>query len=325
MSKIRKVKKSLESILKSNVRYTPVQINLLVSYSCNLACGYCYQHSQSSEEMSFEDFKNVVGKGEELGVGHFNITGGEPLRWPNIIGGISYLTEKNFLTYLTSNGFLLTDRLAEDLGKAELDILSISLDGINSLENSEKTLDKHDTLFTGRLKYLRDKYNMVIILNGVVGKESKGQIPELLQYAHKNKFLISLGFEAPNPLASTSIKYESLGKKVMDSVCDASKRGFLIEPVNYFIKPEFDCFVGKKKSLSVGPDLRIQYCFKTGQKTKGINEFSKGDLPQYVRGLRTHISKCNRLCVSNCAYMGSYYAKYHPMSMLKLFVKAAFH
>jgi len=321
VSKRKKVIGTVKSILRSTIKPTPVQINVLPSYKCNLNCGYCNQRSNEESDMSIEGFKGVVKKAEELHAGHFNFTGGEPLLWSSIIDAIAYLTEKHFASHITSNGFSLDDKVAKELGKAELDILNISLDGIEDILDSDKTLSKHEEYFTKRLCQLKDRYNIRIKINGVITQNNIHQIPLLLDYSHKNGFLISLGYEVPDLNTLEDIDYKNkLPEDIMKLISAASRAGLLIEPIKYFDNPKFNCYIVKKNSLSIGPNLDIQYCFKTGQSTKRITEFQEKDYPKYFEGLKKHISLCNPLCASNCAYMADYFMQ-HPIRAVRLFMK----
>lgn len=317
MSKIKKEIRTIKSILRLLISPTPVQINLIPTYRCNLDCSYCHQHSIRGKSLSYDDFKSLVAQAEKLGAGYFNFTGGEPLLWEPLSDAVALLTQKNFGSHLTSNAFLLEDKIAEELGRAELDLLNISLDGVDDLPNSDKTLSKHDPGFTERLHYMKERYKVRIQINGVISQYNIDQIPDILSYAGENNFIASLGLEVPR-LGSMRVK----NKEIPDGILSKIKPGerLLIEPRSYFTNPSFNCFAAKRRSLSIGPNMWIQYCFKIGRKYKPFTEFKQDDYEDYLQHLKEQLKQCNPLCSSNCAYMADYFA-HNPFKAVELFLR----
>ncbi|MFH1511253.1 MAG: radical SAM protein [Candidatus Woesearchaeota archaeon] len=316
MSKAGKIVRLAKSFLRQEP--TPHQMNVLPSYDCNLRCSYCNQYGDRSRKMDFASFKAVVEKAEELRAGYFNFTGGEPLMWQYLIESVAYLSQKNIGSHVTSNGFLLDDRMVTELGSAGLDSICISLDGISNIEKSEKSLARHEHDLTERLHYLRKNHHVIIEINSVVNAANADQVPLLLDFAKRNKFFLSLGIEVPT-IGTRQQEHTNYMKKEL-SEAKKDEKWFLIDPTEYADMPVFDCFMAKKKTLSIGPDLKIQYCFKTKKTAGSILEFSQRDYPAYLEELRKHIGWCNPQCASKCAYMGQYYLK-HPGALIKMLYK----
>lgn len=111
-------------------------LRISVTDRCNLRCLYCMGEdgiAQLSHQdiLRFEEITAVVRAGAELGISKIRLTGGEPLVRNNLsdlvhsikaIAGIKDLA-------LTTNGLLLPQQ-AEDLKKAGLDRVNISLDSL---------------------------------------------------------------------------------------------------------------------------------------------------------------------------------------------------
>lgn len=106
---------------------------------CNFSCQYCMP---DGEELSYILKQELLSQIElltllkkvfiPLGFRKFRLTGGEPLLRPNIVEivrEIASLPETEDLS-MTTNGFLLSN-LAEDLYKAGLKRINISLDSLN--------------------------------------------------------------------------------------------------------------------------------------------------------------------------------------------------
>lgn len=130
---------------------TPMSVHIFPSYKCNFSCSYCI-HAMSTEElklkefkkenMSFNTYKNAIdgiSKYDEklkalIFAGH-----GEPLIHPDIAKMVQYAKERNISERIeiTTNASLLTKKMSDDLIKAGVDRLKISIQGTNK----EKYLD----------------------------------------------------------------------------------------------------------------------------------------------------------------------------------------
>jgi MoaA/NifB/PqqE/SkfB family radical SAM enzyme len=110
---------------------------------CNIACRHCFISCGPKVDrhalMSVEQVEQAIEDAAALGCRAYYFTGGEPFLHPEILRLIDKALEKGPLGILT-NGMLITDTLAEELGRRfkespySLD-LRISLDGITQEEN----------------------------------------------------------------------------------------------------------------------------------------------------------------------------------------------
>jgi len=113
-------------------------LRISVTDRCNLRCTYCMPEAgiklkSHADILSYEKIVQIAAAAVRLGIHKLRITGGEPLARKNIaflihelkvISGISEVS-------MTSNGTLL-DLLAEDIHRAGLDRLNISLDTLDA-------------------------------------------------------------------------------------------------------------------------------------------------------------------------------------------------
>ena len=119
-------------------------LRISVTDLCNLRCQYCMPKDgvcklEHEDVLSTEEFYEIAKAFVELGVQKIRITGGEPL----VKNGIVELVEKIASLGLkdlamTTNGLLLP-KYAEDLKKAGLDRVNISLDTLDAKKYSEIT------------------------------------------------------------------------------------------------------------------------------------------------------------------------------------------
>lgn len=114
----------------------PHRMDLMVSamtdrcgaWKCNQKCIFCYAAGQklsSSEELSTEQWKMVIDKLAKANVPMLTFTGGEPTLRTDLVELIAY--SKRFITRLNTNGVNLTKGLVNNLVKAELDSVQITL------------------------------------------------------------------------------------------------------------------------------------------------------------------------------------------------------
>lgn len=103
----------------------------IISY-CNAVCTTCnfYQVPRSSwKYVNFEDAKKAIDILYDSGFRMTSLTGGEPLMNPDIFKICDYLNKKGFIiTYMPTNGILITEEVARDLKKAEIRLVGISVD-----------------------------------------------------------------------------------------------------------------------------------------------------------------------------------------------------
>ncbi|HYH00332.1 MAG TPA: TIGR04053 family radical SAM/SPASM domain-containing protein [Terriglobales bacterium] len=104
-----------------------------VTQACDLACVHCRacaQPQRNSFELSTEDGKRLIDDIADLEVPVFVITGGDPLKRPDIYDLVQYASERGVRTSLTPSATpLLTREAIGELQKRGLARLAISLDG----------------------------------------------------------------------------------------------------------------------------------------------------------------------------------------------------
>jgi cyclic pyranopterin phosphate synthase len=112
-------------------------LRISITDKCNLKCLYCMpskgpRYFKNSDVLTDEEIVRFVGIAHKQGLKKVRITGGEPLVRKNIIGLVSSIKEIGIPDLsLTTNGIKLSG-LAEDLKKAGLDRVNISLDTLDA-------------------------------------------------------------------------------------------------------------------------------------------------------------------------------------------------
>ena len=120
-------------------------LRLSVTDRCNLRCKYCMPEEgidklEHGDILRFEEIDTIVGHMANLGIDKVRITGGEPLVRRGIVDLIKMLHRHELIREIamTTNGLLLAE-MAEDLKKAGLRRVNISMDSLNPMRYQTMT------------------------------------------------------------------------------------------------------------------------------------------------------------------------------------------
>lgn len=129
------------------------QLTWFVSNKCNLSCIHCgvSANDRKFNEITLEQFENLIPKLKDLGVEYITLTGGEPLLRKDIIEIITLLKSNNFKVGMVSNGTYI-DKLNNLSSENIIDVISISIDG---LEENHSLVRKSKTNFNDTLKAIQ--------------------------------------------------------------------------------------------------------------------------------------------------------------------------
>ena len=106
-----------------------------ISDICNLNCRHCYHQRGESVTISIESAEKTLKKLRTLGTTHIHFLGGEPLMVPNIIDILELAKELGFMTSINTNGMRINESFAQELLKANVDSIMISMDGASKEVN----------------------------------------------------------------------------------------------------------------------------------------------------------------------------------------------
>ena len=112
----------------------PHRMDIMVSamtkngrWHCNQKCVHCYAAGQvlsDEEELSTEEWKQILDKCRDIGTPQVTFTGGEPTMREDLIELIKYA--RWFISRLNTNGIKLTEDYCRKLHEAELDSVQIT-------------------------------------------------------------------------------------------------------------------------------------------------------------------------------------------------------
>ena len=154
----------------------PKQVTFAITNHCNMTCSTC-----SFPELSEHEKKNVPLDDTEFatkfladnGVRMISITGGEPLMHPDFLDICRTITKRDIMiSYISTNGILLTEEIATELADQNINIIGLSIDVMNN--NGYGITRKVNILKTiTKAKKLLDKYNIDTYAGIVLGHHTQ--------------------------------------------------------------------------------------------------------------------------------------------------------
>ena len=222
----------------------PIAAQLYITDQCNLDCHYCSEYDNSGPHPSLADIKIWVRKIKDLGCIRIGLQGGEPLVHPDIVAIIRYCKSLKLRTSMSTNGFKLTRTLIRDFEDAGLDSLQISVDKMNPVASTRKSLKtvipKIDLLMDSKLKFN---------VTGVLFKDTIDEAQEVLEYGYSKDIAVHSRLVHSGPPGSYHVE---TGKKddlegLIDFQIKQKRRGHKVHTTEHL----FDY----QKSLLNGHDI----------------------------------------------------------------------
>ena len=115
-----------------------------VTRRCNLKCVHCYSHSEDKSyggELSLDEGKALIEDLSQFGSPVILFSGGEPLIRPDILELIQYAVRLGRRAVVSTNGTLITERMAARLQEIGLSYVGISLDGLEKVHDAFRGFD----------------------------------------------------------------------------------------------------------------------------------------------------------------------------------------
>ncbi len=245
--------------IKENDRKNHELIDLFweCTLTCNAKCKHCGSSAEKRKydgELSTKEIKEVFKQiADDMNANKIliNVTGGEPLVRADLCEVMEYATsELGFHWGMTSNGILLNDKNIAKLKKANMETISISIDGLEETHDKFRGVPGSYKTIVSNIKKLREA-NFVehIQVTTVFHKENINQIEDLYKVMNDLK-IDSWRLASMDPIgrANENTDLQLDGKdirKILDFIKNNRKRGKL--------KLEYGCpgFLGMKYEKEV--------------------------------------------------------------------------
>jgi len=143
----------------------PILAHIIPMRRCNLSCGYCNEYDKVSNPVPTAEMLRRVEMLAKLGTSIITISGGEPLLHPDLDEIIRGIRSQGAIATIITNGYLLTPERIQQLNRAGLEHLQISIDNVNPDDISKKSLKVLDR----KLQWLSEHAVFDININSVLG------------------------------------------------------------------------------------------------------------------------------------------------------------
>lgn len=166
---------------RSNHLSAPLNITIYPSFACQADCEFCYVKNYCNEDlgiMSLESLKRLIDEIEDLQVPYVSILGGEPLLLPYIEKLLDYMSKKNIVFNITTNGFLLNDKIIYYVRRYKNIHLSVSLQSVDDYHTSVTKINYKNILSNIR------KAEGNCRINTVFFKQSLKQLESLVDFVY---------------------------------------------------------------------------------------------------------------------------------------------
>lgn len=184
-----------ERYIKAQRERDLLTITIAPTLRCNFECSYCYENRNGKIINNYEQVKIIdfISKQLKMGYKKLNLIwfGGEPLIVFDIIKNMSKtlikLCEEKGVKYdafLTTNGYLLTERIMAQLEELKIKQLFITLDGPKVIHDQRRHLLGGGETFERIVANLfkAKKYGVETIIRMNVDKTNSNYIEELRDY-----------------------------------------------------------------------------------------------------------------------------------------------
>ena len=115
----------------SDGKRVPIIGNFELTRKCGFNCAICYNERRNSQEITFNEVKNLVDELAEMGCLYLNLTGGDPLIRKDFCEIYMYIYEKGIIPSVETALSCLTDEQIKIFKKYRPEKLQISIYGID--------------------------------------------------------------------------------------------------------------------------------------------------------------------------------------------------
>ena len=163
----------------------PMWLLAEVTYRCPLHCAFCYNpvdFARHEDELSTEQWKDVLRQARTLGSVQCGFSGGEPLLRDDLEELVAEARRLGFYTNLITSGVGLTETRIAALKEAGLDHIQLSFQDstreLNDFLSSTKTFD-----LKKRVAALIKKYDYPMVMNCVLHRHNLPHLDKIIDMA----------------------------------------------------------------------------------------------------------------------------------------------
>lgn len=154
------------------------KIYIEITNICNLNCSFCSKNSRKKENMTLEEFKQILEKIKHRTESIYLHVTGEPLLHPNFEEILSIIDKYNMRLNITTNGTLLKDKIASLNNCNSLAKINISLHS----ENHDKNYYNQVFNSVSKLENKVVIYRLWTLQNNKLDKQSTEIVEKIKNY-----------------------------------------------------------------------------------------------------------------------------------------------
>jgi len=154
-----------------------------ITRRCNLKCVHCYAHAKDipfDNELTTEEGKGLIDDLSAFGSPVMLFSGGEPLVRKDLPQLAAYAVEKGMRAVISTNGTLITPKMARTLKEIGLSYVGISLDGMQEINDRFRGITG---AFKSALEGIKNSQDagIKVGLRFTVNKFNVKEIPKIFQ------------------------------------------------------------------------------------------------------------------------------------------------
>jgi MoaA/NifB/PqqE/SkfB family radical SAM enzyme len=269
---------ALKALWQMRAMRRPFVLSHGINARCNLKCRFCEYWSAPGKEMTAPEIFRMLEDAKSFGIGAYNAWTAEPLLRRDLPDILRHAKGLGLITSLVTNGILLKSRVQE---LADLDYLSVSLDGLGSYKDLRSA--DPDAVIDGIIA-ARDAGHEILI-NCVISSKNLHELDDLVNLARSLGVWIS--FEPINESPGIEEKvWDELGirndvkfeyEQALERLIDLKKNGAPIINSQTYLKmiksqkADFKCHASDIV-LHVSADGTIVNCRVEGAPLGNVSE-----------------------------------------------------
>ena len=296
-----RVKHPLRALSSLVWHRAPIEAQLIVTRRCNLSCGYCTEYDDHSPEVPFEILKERIDALHKLRVINIAMLGGEPLLHSRIADVIAY-ADREAQVSMTTNAFLLSDKLIDELNASGLANLQVSIDAAtpDPTQYIQKTLKP----LKPKLERLAARARFDVHCTVVLTPGGHAMARQILDELKVYPFFVSLNL-MHGPTGEVEVEGPEMEALWTEHMRSGRSFSMLEEEYGRQLlrgeRPDWHCRAGRR-FLYVDEHGLVQYCSaQMGRLARSVLTYGPADMAEHGKLKKG----CEKGCSIFCTYRDS--------------------
>lgn len=183
----------------------PITGTLTITSRCNSDCVYCHFRkslSNKNEDSDSETLKRIIREMAVIGVKILTLTGGEPLLRKDLPELCACARDEGMTVHITTNGLLLTHKIAARLSESGVSNLVMSLDSFdNSVYSGHRGVSNKKVVAALEIldAFTRMKEENMCAVTFVVSKKNYRELPGFVRHLKTITDRVLINIQPYNP------------------------------------------------------------------------------------------------------------------------------